>query len=96
MRNQGLQGIHIVAGLEYACVVSALWFAPWPSALVSLAAGQGPSVAANAAPTAEQIHSLIMRAIENQHRNDRELQEFERVERIVTRKVGKRRACSPT
>jgi hypothetical protein len=48
---------------------------------------QGPSVAANPAPTPEQIHSLILRAVENQHRNDRELQQFERLERIVTRKM---------
>lgn len=62
----------------------AQWFV---SPAMPPAAAQGPSVAANAAPSPDQIHSLIVRAIENQHRNDRELQEFERLERIVTRKV---------
>jgi hypothetical protein len=49
--------------------------------------GTGATMAGNAAPSPEQIHALIMRAVENQHRNDRELQEFERLERIVTRKA---------
>jgi hypothetical protein len=50
------------------------------------AGGQGAVIAANPAPTAEQIHSLIMRAIENQHRDDRALEEFERTEHVVARK----------
>lgn len=44
-------------------------------------------MSANPAPSPEQIHSLIMRAVENQHRDDRELEEFERVERVITRKA---------
>lgn len=47
---------------------------------------QGPSVTGNPAPGAQQIHDLIMRAVENQHRDDREIEEFERTERIITRK----------
>jgi hypothetical protein len=45
---------------------------------------QGPTVAANPAPSPEQINNLIARADENQHRNDRAIEEFERVERVVT------------
>jgi hypothetical protein len=45
------------------------------------------TVAANPAPSPEQIHSLIMRAIENQHRDDRALEEFERTQRAITRKA---------
>ncbi len=61
---------------------------PWlgtPSA-EALAGGQGTIVTGNPAPSPEQIHSLIMRAVENQHRDDRALEEFERTERVVTRK----------
>lgn len=47
---------------------------------------QGPTVTGNPAPSPQQIHDLIMRAVENQHRDDRELEEFERTERIITRK----------
>lgn len=62
--------------------------APWLGApgARALAAGQGSTVTANPAPSPEQIHSLILRAIENQHRDDRALEEFERVERVITRK----------
>ena len=51
----------------------------WPPA-------KGPIITGNPAPSPEQIHSLIMRAIENQHRDDRALEEFERVEHVITRK----------
>jgi hypothetical protein len=40
----------------------------------------------NPAPTPDQIKSLIARATENQHRNDRAIEEFDRVERVVTHK----------
>ena len=46
--------------------------------------GQGSTVAANPTPTPEQIQSLVARAVENQHRNDRAMEEFERVEHVVT------------
>jgi hypothetical protein len=46
---------------------------------------QPSTVSANAAPSPDQIHSLIVRAIENQHRDDEALQQFERVERRVAR-----------
>ncbi|HEV2523025.1 MAG TPA: hypothetical protein VGT24_11645 [Candidatus Acidoferrales bacterium] len=54
----------------------------------ALAAGkpQGSTVAGNPAPAPEQIRVLIGRAAQNQHANDRSLEEFERVEHIVTRR----------
>ena len=64
-------------------------FAPWlatPNVRAQAGGGQGPTVSSNPAPSPEQIHSLIMRAIENQHRDDRALEEFERVEHRITRK----------
>lgn len=45
--------------------------------------GQGPIITGNPAPSAEQIQALIARAVENQHRNDRAIEEFERVERVI-------------
>jgi hypothetical protein len=50
--------------------------------------GQGSTVTGNPAPTAEQIQSLVARAVENQHHNDRAIEEFERVEHVVSRKAG--------
>ena len=46
------------------CLVA---LAPWIGApsMRALANGQGTTIAGNPAPTPEQIHSLIMRAIEN-------------------------------
>jgi hypothetical protein len=60
--------------------------APWLGAPLARAGSQVASIAANPAPSPEQIHSLIMRAIENQHRDDRALEEFERVEHVTGRK----------
>jgi hypothetical protein len=50
--------------------------------------GQGSTITANPAPTAEQIQSLVARMIENQHRNDRAIEEYERIEHVVTLKDG--------
>src|ERR1700680_1712765 len=50
--------------------------------------GQGSTITANPAPTAEQIQSLIAHMVENQHRNDQAIEEYERVERVVTLKDG--------
>jgi hypothetical protein len=75
-----------IVTLGLCLAVPAQWLASLPSQ--ASPTGQGSSIAADpAAPSPEQIHSLIMRAVENQHRDDRELQEYERVERIVTRKT---------
>ncbi len=74
---------HIVA-LAMCATAFAVWLS---SPNVSAVQGpQGPIVTGNPAPSPEQIHSLIMRAIDNQHRDDRALQEFERTEHTVTRK----------
>lgn len=40
----------------------------------------------NAPPTPRQIQALVTRAIENQHRNDRALAQFDRKERIVSQR----------
>jgi hypothetical protein len=62
--------------------------APWLGAPTAraLPGSQGATISGNPAPSPEQIHSLIMRAIENQHRDDRALEEFERTEHVVGRK----------
>ncbi len=78
-----VQRRHIVA--LGVCLIA---LAPWlgaPSAR-ALPGVQGATITGNPAPSPEQIHSLIMRAIENQHRDDRALQEFERIEHVITRK----------
>ena len=69
--------------------VCAAAFAPWLGAppVRGQAGGQAATtIAANPAPSPEQIHSLIMRAIENQHRDDRALEEFERTEHVTGHK----------
>jgi hypothetical protein len=50
---------------------------------------QEVAVSGNPAPTAEQIRSVFERLAENQHRNDRIAEEYERVEHVVSRKAGK-------
>jgi hypothetical protein len=62
----------------------ALWLIA-PSAR-ALAGRQGAIITGNPAPSTDQIHALIMRAIDNQHRDDRALEEFERTERVISRK----------
>jgi len=56
-------------------------------AVPAMAGDQGSTIAANPAPSPEQIRALIARAIENQHRDDRALDEFERTEHTITRKA---------
>jgi hypothetical protein len=51
-------------------------------------AGQGPAVAANPAPTPEQIRSLVARVVENQHHNDQVIEEYERLEHVTAHKHG--------
>ena len=51
------------------------------------AVGQGAIVAGNPAPPPEQLRALVARAVQNQHANDRALEEFERVEHAVERKT---------
>src|ERR1700688_1551136 len=52
----------------------------------ALAGGQGAIITGNPAPSPEQIHSLMLRAIENQHRDDQALEEFERTEHTIGHK----------
>ena len=47
---------------------------------------QDTTISGNPAPSGEQIRSLFTRVVENQHRNDRAMEEFERIEHVVTRK----------
>jgi hypothetical protein len=67
--------------LVIVLAVAALTAHPRPS-------GQASTVTGNPPPTAGQIQSLIARAVENQHRNDRAIEEFERIERLISRKGG--------
>ncbi len=62
---------------QYTLPVARLW--PGDQAAV---------FAANPGPTPAQIHALVLRLVENQHRNDQALEEFERVEHVVSRKSG--------
>jgi hypothetical protein len=39
-----------------------------------------------APPTPEQVQALVMRVIENQHRDDHALEQYERKERVVSRR----------
>jgi hypothetical protein len=52
------------------------------------AGDQGSIVAANPAPSAGEIQSLVARVVANQHRNDRAMEEFEHIEHVVSRKSG--------
>ena len=52
----------------------------------SRSGGQGPTVGGSVVPAAEQIQSLVARIIDNQHRNDRAIEEYERLEHVVSRK----------
>jgi hypothetical protein len=74
---------HIVA-LGLSLVALAQWAGAPPTR--ALASGQGAIMAGNPAPSPEQIHSLIMQAIENQHWDDHVLEEFERTEHRIARK----------
>jgi hypothetical protein len=78
-----VHGRHIVA-LGVCLIVVAPWLGAPPAR--ALPSGQGATITGNPAPSPEQIHSLIMRAIENQHQDDRALEEFERTEHVISRK----------
>ena len=74
---------HIVA-LGVCVTALAQWFSAPPTR--ALGGGQGAGIIGNPAPSPEQIRSLIARAIENQHRDDRALEEFERTEHAIAHK----------
>src|ERR1700730_2614966 len=58
------------------------------TALTAGPRNQATTVAAIPPPTANQLQSLIARVIENQHHNDRSIEEYERVEHVVLHKDG--------
>jgi len=49
---------------------------------------QDPTAGPNPAPSAEQVQSFAARLIENQHRNDLALEQFERTERVISHRIG--------
>jgi len=73
-----------IAALGACLAAFALWLAALPGR--SQARSQGAIITGNPAPSPAEIHSLIVRAVENQHRDEYALEEFERTEHIVTRK----------
>ena len=75
-----------MAALATPLFVLALSFAAL--ATYTQPAGQGSTVSGNPAPTPEQVQSLVARAVENQHRNDRAIEEYERVEHVISHKDG--------
>ena len=79
----------LMAHKRHYAALGACWIAlaPWLVAppVRAQAGGQGATITGNPAPSPEQIRTLIARAIENQHRDDRALQEYERVEHRITR-----------
>jgi hypothetical protein len=83
---------HKVA-LRAALAVAVLWWALLSAP--SLAGGQDAIIAASPAPSDQQVRSLIARAVENQHKDDQAIYEFERIEHVVTRKPGEN-SGSPT
>lgn len=75
-----------LAAFGAAAVFVALYWAAPPAIL--RAGEQAATVSANPAPTSDQIHALFVRVVENQHNNDRAIEQFERVEHVVTRKTS--------
>jgi hypothetical protein len=69
-------------------LLAGLGLSPTGIAADDLPKTQDATISGNPAPSAEQIQSLIARMIANQHKDDRAINEFERVERVVTRKAG--------
>lgn len=48
----------------------------------------GLTISPNPAPSAEQMAALLSRLVANQHHNDLAIEEFERVERVISHKDG--------
>jgi len=74
--------IVLVAGLSVFTLCS------FPQSPTPTQDGQQAVIAPNPSPSAEQIQSLMVRAAANQHHDDRAIEEFERVEHSVSRKVS--------
>src|SRR6202790_5819209 len=73
-----------MAALAAPLLVLALSITAWTAE--SRSGGQGPTTGGSVVPAAEQIQSLVARIIDNQHRNDRAIEEDERLEHVVSRK----------
>lgn len=79
-----IQGKHIV--WLGAALLALAQCVGWPLMRAQAGGSQATTVSGNPAPSAEQIRSLIHRAIENQHRDEHALEEFERTEHRIARK----------
>lgn len=60
---------------------------------VPAAGAEASPAATKTAPSPAQIQALLARVVENQHRNDRAIGEFERVEHVVSREGGQNSAA---
>jgi hypothetical protein len=87
MKNQPATGaLALLAPLALLAATLALaqQQTPAPAAATNASAADLPPW--NAPPTPRQIQALLTRAVENQHRNDLALAQFERKERIVSQR----------
>ena len=50
--------------------------------------GQGTVIGPNPAPSPAELNALIARAVENQHKDDRTIEEFERIEHVSAHNTG--------
>ena len=73
-----------IVALGVCLIACGAWIAP--DAAPAQSNAQAPVVTGNPPPSPDQVRALTVRAIENQHRNDQALDQFERVERTVSRK----------
>lgn len=77
------RGNLVVVGVVF--VIISRWLSG-PSFLSARDISEQTIITSNPRPTSEQIQSLLTRTLENQHRDDSALEEFERIERLVSRK----------
>ena len=77
-----IQRSHIAA-LGMCLITVASWMGV--SHAQALTGSPAAIITSNPAPSADQIHALIVRAIQNQHRDDLALQEYERIEHKIVR-----------
>ncbi len=75
--------------LAAALAALAAWCALPPRAW---SGGQGAVMEANPVPSPAELEALIARAVENQHLDDRALEEFERIEHVSAHNTGENSA----
>ena len=73
--------------LAWAAVVALCAFAAARGASLH-AQDHLPTVSASPAPSPEQLRALLLQLVDNQHRNDQSIHDFERFERTISRKAG--------